>query len=438
MIKYVVCFIGGLLAWMGAGQSAWAQSASTQRARSLEGVTLIHMVQAGAVQRLAGYRRLAREFQAASGAQVWFVETPWEQMQDQMMSDFIGRAGSYDVFDVDEAWDANIRAYLLTLDPYLERSGFDIEDYGGLNGLLGLEPRSQRRYGIPLTGRSMVLFYRADVLAAAGVAAPQTWQELIDAARAVTRKNFYGVVAAGVNVQLNKYFFASFKADGGRSLFSTDGKPQFGGPEGARALERLEQLFQYAPPGVFAMDIAEADQVFLNGEAAFLLEWPDYIQPNLDDPKKSRIVGKWAAMRPPGPGGYAGWHLAVSGYSKQKDAAWAWIECLTRASNAKRLMVDHGIYSTRTSVLSDPDVAARFPGIEAVRSAAAASFRPGFEGHPKGISWFVQAGAIWSGALTEQMTPQQAASAAAALWSKELASMPGPPNHDYSDIAALP
>ncbi|WP_129780486.1 extracellular solute-binding protein [Peristeroidobacter soli] len=412
-------------------------SAPLQAAGRFEGVTLIHMVQAGAAQRLAGYRTFAREFQAATGAQVLFVETPWEQMQDQMMSDFIGRAGSYDVFDVDEAWDANIRAYLQTLDPYVAGSGFDIDDYRGLNGLLGLDPGARRRYGIPLTGRSMVLFYRADVLAAAGIAPPRNWDELIAAARAVTTKKFHGIVAAGVNVQLNKYFFSAYKAGERRSLFSADGRPQFGGEEGARALDRLKQLFAYAPPGVFAMDIAEADQVFLNGEAAFLLEWPDYIQPNLDDPKKSRIVGKWAAMQPPGPGGYAGWHLAASGYSEHKDAAWAWIEFVTSARNAKRLMVEHGIYATRSSVLADPEVATRFPGIDAVRAAAAASFRPGFEGHPKGIGWFVQAGAIWSEALTGQMTSQQAARSAATLWSKLFDSMPGPANHDYSDIDAL-
>lgn len=428
MVKYFVVLISTLIAAVA--------SPPLQAAGPLEGVTLIHMVQAGAAQRLAGYRSFAREFQAATGAQVLFVETPWEQMQDQMMSDFIGRAGSYDVFDVDEAWDANIRAYLQTLDPYIARSGFSIDDYRGLNGLLGFDPGARRRYGIPLTGRSMVLFYRADVLAAAGIAPPRSWDELIAAARAVSTQKLHGVVAAGVNVQLNKYFFAAYKADGRRSLFSAAGKPQFGGPEGARALDRMKQLFAYAPPGVFAMDIAEADQVFLNGEAAFLLEWPDYIQPNLDDPRKSRIVGKWAAMPPPGPGGYAGWHLAASGYSKHKEAAWAWIEFVTSARNAKRLMVEHGTYATRSSVLGDPEVARRFPGIDAVRSAAAASFRPGFEGHPNGISWFVQTGAIWSGALTGQMTTQQAAHSAATLWNKLFDSMPGPSNHDYSDIDA--
>ncbi|MEJ1960875.1 MAG: extracellular solute-binding protein [Gammaproteobacteria bacterium] len=413
-------------------------SPTANAARPFEGVTLVHMVQAGAAQRLAGYRELAKEFQAASGAKVLFVETPWEQMQDQMMSDFIGRAGSYDVFDVDEAWDANIRAYLEVLDPYIARSKFDIGDYRGLNGLLGFDPRTRQRYGIPLTGRSMVMFYRTDVLAAAGIAPPETWDDLIAAARAVTKKNFYGIAAAGVNVQLNKYFFAAYKADGKRSLFSPTGQPQFGGPEGAQALRVLKKLFEYAPPGAFAMDIAEADQVFLNGEAAFLLEWPDYIQPSLDDSTRSHIVGKWAAMKPPGPGGYAGWHVAASGYSRHKEAAWGWIRFIGAQGSAKRLMVDHGIYSTRSSVLADPDVAARFPGIDAVKSAAAASFRPGFEGHPKGIGWFVQAGAIWSAALTGQASPEKSAQSAASLWTKLFDSMRGPPNHDYSDVAATP
>lgn len=404
--------------------------------RAFDGITLIHMVQAGAVDRLAGYRRFAIEFKAETGGEVLFVETPWEQMQDQMMSDFIGRSGSYDVFDVDEAWDANIRAFLQDLNPYIQRSRFDIGDYQGLNGLLGLNPATGRRHGIPLTGRSMVLFYRADVLQKAGIAPPRTWEEVIAAAGAVNAKRFRGFVAAGVNVQLSKYFFAAFKEHAGRSLFTRTGEPRFGGAEGARALALVGRLFDYAPPGVFAMDIAEADQVFLNGEAAFLLEWPDYIQRNLDDPRKSRIAGKWAAMRPPGPGGYVGWHLAMSAGSRNKQAAWAWIERVTQRESARELMLEHGIYSTRTSVLGDPAVAARFPGIEAVSSAAAASFHPGFLVHPKGIQWFVQAGAIWSSALTHEVAPEQAVQSAAALWTRLFKSLPGARDLDYSDVDA--
>src|SRR5437762_7156797 len=129
-------------------------------------------------------------------------------------------------------------------------------------------PVDKQRYGIPLTGRSMVMFYRKYLLDANKLAVPKTWDELLAAAKKLNSKDVAGFVAAGVNVQLNKYFYGAFKGSSKRPLFSADGKPLFNSPEGAKALDILKELFTYAPKGVFAMDIPEADQVFLNGEAA--------------------------------------------------------------------------------------------------------------------------------------------------------------------------
>jgi multiple sugar transport system substrate-binding protein len=419
-----------------AGAAVLGLSVGAEAAPKFEGVTITHFSQAGAADRLAGYRALADEFKAATGATVQFVEAPWEQMQDQMINDFIGQVGNLDVMDLDSAWDPNIQPYLEPLDDYIAASGFDVSDYKGLGTLIGYDSTRKQRVGIVLTGRSMVMFYRTDLFEAAGLEPPKTWADLVAAAKALNTDKVHGFVAAGVNVQLNKYFYGAYKGDTQRLLFDAAGEPQFADENGAAALSTLKELFGYAPAGVFAMDIAEADQVFLNGDAAVLIEWPDYIQPSLDNPDKSKIVGKWAAMKPPGPGNYAPWYLGVSSFSKNKDAAWEWVKFLTEAKQNKRLMLDYGVYSARDSVLADPDVAKKYPGIEAVVAAAADSFYPSFIAHPKGIDWFVQAGASWSSALTGQATPEEAVAQAADLWRQLFKETPGPEGYSYADLSA--
>jgi ABC-type glycerol-3-phosphate transport system substrate-binding protein len=428
MTAIAMLLCGGLVA-LGLCGPAEAQ-------QTFAGITITHFTQAGATDRINGYKKLAEEFKAQTGATVQFVDAPWEQMQDQMVNDFLGQGGTFDVMDVDTAWDPNVKAYLEPLDGLIAKSHFDISDYQGLNKLIGADPAAHERYGIPLTGRSMVMFYRTDLFKDAGLAPPSTWADLVADAKALTKGKQYGFVAAGVNVQLNKYFYGAYKDDSDRLLFNAAGQPQFDDKAGADALATLKTLFSYAPPGIFAMDIGEADQVFLNGDAAVLIEWPDYIQPSLNVPAKSRIVGKWAAMKPPGPGNYAPWYVAISASSRHKDAAWAWLQYITSAKQNKRLMLDYGIYSTRTSVLADPDIAAKYPGMDAVVAASAASFYPSFIAHPKGIDWFVQCGAIWSSALTGSITPEQAVKQAADLWDQMFKSTPGPKNYSYADLSA--
>lgn len=409
-------------------------TAMPAEAQEFKGTTLVHLTQGGAADRQAGYRELAKQFTAKTGAVVQFVEQPWEQMQTSIINDALSGAGNYDVIDVDSGWDGNVAPWLEPLDDRIATDGFDIDDYQGLNSLIAA-PKG-KRYGIPLTARSMVLFFRQDLLDAAKIAVPRTWDELIAAAAKLNRNGTYGYVGAGVAIQQEKLFFSAFKGGEKTTLFKADGIANFDNEQGARAISRLRALFASAPQGVFAMDIPEADQVFLNGEAAFLIEWPDYVQPSLDDPNRSAIVGKWGATSPPGPGNYASWYVAISSASKKKDAAWAWLRFITSAASAKMLMMDYGIYATRNSVLMDPSVAKKLPGMQAVVDSAALSFHPSWLGAPWGMEWFVRSADLVSAGVTRQRTPEETVSAMAALWKDLAGTQKVAEGFAFADLAA--
>ncbi|MBO6541105.1 MAG: sugar ABC transporter substrate-binding protein [Rhizobiaceae bacterium] len=418
---------GGLVA----ASAMWA--ALPAIGQEFDGVTLVHFTQGGAADRIAGYKALAEDFTAETGAKIQIVEQPWEQMQTSIINDALSGVGNFDVLDIDSGWDGNVSAWLEPLDDRIARDGFDIGDYQGLNALIAA-PEGVR-YGIPFTARSMVMFYRQDLLDEAGISVPQTWEELIEASKALTGDGFYGYVSAGVAIQQEKMFFGAFKGSTGRSLFSEHGEPQFNNEQGANAIRLLAELYKSAPPGVFAMDIPEVDQVFLNGEAAFLIEWPDYIQPSLNDPERSKVVGKWGAANPPGPGNYASWYTAINSASKNKDAAWAWLKHISSAEASKTLMVDHGIYATRSSVLLDPEIAASLPGMEAVVDSAALSFSPNWIGAPWGLEWFIKSADMVAAGVTGQTTPEETVAAMAELWNELKKDGEVPEGFSFADLS---
>ncbi len=402
--------------------------------KPFEGVTITHLAQA-ATSRPEAYRALAAKFKEETGATVNVIDAPWEQMHDKLINDFISGAGAYDAVDVDSGWDGEMALYFEPLDPYIAKSKIDMKDFlpifqvgVGISGLTG-----GKRYGMPLTGQSMAMFYRKDLLAAKNIAVPTTWDGFDKAIAVDYGQGVSGFVTAGVNVQLVKLFFARYRPQG-KPLFSEDFKPQFTGPEGVKAVEGMKTMFKYAPQGVMAMDNPDANQVFLNGNAVFLITWPNTIQQDLENASKSKIVGKWDVAAPPGPGNIGPWYLAVPKDSKNKDAAWAWIDYLSRTDSAKMLMTKYGNLATRASVWGDPEVVKAYAGAKGISDATGKSFWPTFILHPKGIEWFVFIGGEWSDAITGKKTADQAVKESADKWNELYAAAKSPAGLKYEEL----
>jgi multiple sugar transport system substrate-binding protein len=118
---------------------------------------------------------------------------PTGDYDTRMIADF-GAGTPPDVFYVDSSlapeW---IReGFLLPLDDYIERSGFDtgpfydqyIDAFRGPDGQI---------YGLPKDASTLVMFYNVDMLDAAGVEPPSNWDELREAAEALTTNGQIGL-----------------------------------------------------------------------------------------------------------------------------------------------------------------------------------------------------------------------------------------------------
>jgi len=110
-------------------------------------------------------------------------------------------------------------------------------------------------YGLVHAAGTSLLIYRKDWAAEKGVEAPQTWADLVAAAKALTmdrdgdgKTDVYGITIPGDNLFINIMMGELIKANGGL-LFDARNRPQLTDPRMAEVLEFWRELAQYMPPG---------------------------------------------------------------------------------------------------------------------------------------------------------------------------------------------
>ncbi|MBI2759629.1 MAG: sugar ABC transporter substrate-binding protein [Chloroflexi bacterium] len=152
--------------------------------------------------------------------------------------------------------------YLLPLDDIVSNIGSDDFMEGSLyqqNGQVYAVPYAVSVYG---------LWVRKDLLEQAGLPIPRTYDEVLNAARVLTRDSMYGIaLPAGQNIATVNYFSIFLWQNGG-DYFSCDGQVVFGQPQALQAVKRWTELTQYAPPGYSTWSYREQIDAFLNQRVA--------------------------------------------------------------------------------------------------------------------------------------------------------------------------
>lgn len=75
-----------------------------------------------------------------------------------------------------------------------------------------------RYYGIPNSSNNLGLFYNADLLEEAGVEPPTNWEELVEAARALTKDGVYGLAVSAVKHEMGTFQFLPFVYQAGADV----------------------------------------------------------------------------------------------------------------------------------------------------------------------------------------------------------------------------
>jgi ABC-type glycerol-3-phosphate transport system substrate-binding protein len=119
------------------------------------------------------------------------------------------------------------------------------------------------------------LWARADLLAAAGLEAPKTYEELLAAAKAMTKDNdgdgnidVYGIGLPVGSDGATDARFTNFLYQNCGDYFDRAGNLAFNKPQVLDAVQRYVELVQYAPPDVTGWSWFDGLDAFLSGKIA--------------------------------------------------------------------------------------------------------------------------------------------------------------------------
>ena len=346
---------------------ARAQDASdiaVEAAKKYSGSTISIVWEAG-LQSLDPLNYSAPKWEKLTGIKIKVVEVPTDQMFTKILQDYKAGAGAYDALNVIPSWlpDLARAGALLPLDSFIDRYKYREE----LNDIApafrdNWMTYDGKIYGLPDDGDVMLLYYRKDIFGDPkmqadfkakfnyDLAPPQTWKQFAEIGQFITDKMAPKVYGAGFfrAQPYPQYMFQErFRMEGGKFFDADTMKATVNGPVGLKVFTEMLAENKFMPPGVEQWNFVDNLAAFLQGTTAMTISWPPYGrwaagygsgEQALNWVPRSQIAGKVGyAITPLGrPELGVGFDLAVSSTSKNKEAAYLFIQWL----NSKKISLE--------------------------------------------------------------------------------------------------
>jgi len=316
--------------------------------------------------------------------QVRVQQLPWTAAHEKLLTAYAGDALP-DLCQLGNTWLPEFSALdaLEPLDDRIAASGIPRDDYfAGIldTNLMPAAGGGTRLLGLPWYVDTRLIFYRTDLLHAAGRASPPTtWAEWRGAMQAIKQRG--GERAYGVLLPLNEPdpLFA-FALQQGALLADDDTRGAFSQPAFRRALDFYAGIFHDGlAPAMTNTQISNVWDEFGRGLFAFYVTGPW----NIGEFRRRLPAARqndWAAAPLPGPNGpgvsaAGGSSLVMFKGSRRKQAAWQLIAFLSEPETMQRFHALTGDLPPRRSAWRAPALANDAPSqafaqqLERVRAA---------------------------------------------------------------------
>jgi len=297
------------------------------------------------------------EFERAYGIKVIWEQLNETQLNQKLTTEFATGASTVDVFMTRPLQETLLflkNGWLAPLD------GYDFSDYP--SNTVDIGRRNGMPHVVPLIVEWQVLYYRIDLLRAAGLEVPTTLEELENAARILNTGGVAGFASRGAAspgvTQLSSYIY-NF---GGR--FMENGESAFNSPAAMEAIRYYGRMNgTYGPQGIGGMSWDQLMPVFQAGRLAL---WTDasVFYGQLIDPERTQVPAEnvGVARLPRGPARdepfiVVPWGLSMSSRTRNRDAAmqflaWASSREMQREGMLRNITMVRSSLWTDTSITS--------------------------------------------------------------------------------------
>lgn len=325
--------------------------------------------------RYAAMADLIREFEAEN-PQIRVREEILPASTDEQHQFYVinlpAHVSDFDVLDMDIIWV-----------PEFARAGWlkELTSQVSAAELRPLDPAAlradwlgDRLFALPWFVDAGVLYYRKDLLQKYGFGPPQTYPELLEAARKILSEEhdprLNGFVWQGMQYEGLVCTALEFVRGNGGAVFRDAGQPALTEPATLEALKFMSDLIRrdgVSPPLVTTLNEESARNIFQSGRALFMRNWP-YVWPLLNQPNSPVADRVGFTLVPHFPGHTSaptlgGFHLGVNAYSHHQREAAAFVRFMIRYSVQKEVALRLGVLPAHRGIYSDPEVRRSLPFI---------------------------------------------------------------------------
>ena len=326
---------------------------------------------------------LIPEFRKLTGINVEYLILPEAEYFTKLVADLSQQRGEFSVIMTGPVrnWQYVPPNWILPLDDFLkdrkltDPGWYKLDDFypallaaNRWNGKTGSGVGEGSLWSIPVLEESYILAYRKDLFDQYNIKVPTTLEEMAEAARQVKKNaGIPGITARGTPsvASMGTGFMSGLKAYTGGQFSEFDDKlnANFHDPRSVKFTEQwIAMIRESGPPNWANTQWYDAMEAFTAGQAGMIVD-ADFFAANYEDPKKSKVAGKVGyALIPSAESGkpYAGlwtWALGISRATKNKEAAWLFVEWATSPRTLLNATVGYRNYNpSRMSVTNDPRV----------------------------------------------------------------------------------
>ncbi len=286
--------------------------------------------------------------------------------RDKYVTMFAAGDGSIDVVLMNTVSTGEYAAsqWILPLDDYIKVGDIKNRNYGAFFNACMWEGKL---YGIPLTADTLDFYWRSDLLEGGGMSKPETWADMITQAKKLQSRDIFGMVSSWERGnQIHCQFLLFIAGNGGQVLNEDYSKVIIDSKSNVEALQTMADMInkdKIAPKDVLSLTVDDGRVVFNEGRAVFNINW-DYAWGRYqgdDSAVKGKVgVGPNPTFKKP-VSVLGGWNLGINKFSKNREAALAFIRFITTDEMATWMVLNSSQTSPNKAAMSTPDYVKKNP-----------------------------------------------------------------------------
>lgn len=263
-----------------------------------------------------GFERIAKLYEEQTGNKVSLDVSPWSGVLEKARNAVRGAESPYDILNIDqfvvtEFYKGGFLTPLGEIEP-----GFKFDPQVlRMSDTLCWNEKTQWRdceggeiVAFSPNGNVQFLYYRADLYQEAGLKAPETWDDVLQACETF-RKSHPDMYCIALGTERGMRIAVDFASVMGGFGGKVEKDPRHGdftvtinSPEVKRALEfYIRLLKEYGPPDYGAISQSNLIQYMVTGKAVHVVPLATAAWAQMDDPQQSQVVGKVNAVPIPKP-----------------------------------------------------------------------------------------------------------------------------------------